>query len=217
MVLAIYGSGGLGREVLDLARFINQKDHCWTEMVFINDFEYGKAINDTPVLPFDDFINTYDKEKTRVVIATGEPAARAALRQKVTSQGYELQTLIHPNTFVGSATQIGRGAVIRGGMISCNATIEENVFIQTYVTVGHDVFLGADSVLSDFVVIGGESKIGRRVYIGLSTPVKDRVTIGDDTIVGMASAVARDLPENVVALGNPARPMKNNDEKKVFK
>ena len=43
------------------------------------------------------------------------------------------------------------------------------------------------------------------------------ISIGNDTIVGMASVVHRDIPDNVIALGNPARPMKNNDDHRVFR
>ena len=47
--------------------------------------------------------------------------------------------------------------------------------------------------------------------------LKQGITVGDDSIVGLASVVHRDIPNSVIALGNPARPMKNNTEKKVFK
>jgi len=47
--------------------------------------------------------------------------------------------------------------------------------------------------------------------------VKDQVRIGDGVIVGMGSVVFNDLPDNVIALGNPARPMRPNLEQRVFK
>ena len=42
------------------------------------------------------------------------------------------------------------------------------------------------------------------------------VSIGNNTIVGMASVVHRDLPDNIIALGNPARAMKKTMSR-VFK
>ncbi|WP_430782406.1 sugar O-acetyltransferase [Actinoplanes sp. G11-F43] len=47
--------------------------------------------------------------------------------------------------------------------------------------------------------------IGDNVWLGSGVIVLPGVTIGDDTVVGAGSVVTRDLPEGVVAVGNPAR------------
>jgi maltose O-acetyltransferase len=47
--------------------------------------------------------------------------------------------------------------------------------------------------------------IGRNVWLGGGVIVCPGVTIGDDTVVGAGSVVARDLPAGVLAVGNPAR------------
>ena len=72
-------------------------------------------------------------------------------------------------------------------------------------------------VISSMVNIGGKTVIGRNTYIGMGALVKDQVRIGDGVIVGMGSVVFNDLPDNVIALGNPARPMRPNLEQRVFK
>lgn len=47
--------------------------------------------------------------------------------------------------------------------------------------------------------------IGNNVWLGGGVIVLPGVTIGDNTVVGAGAVVARDLPANVVAVGNPAR------------
>ena len=59
--------------------------------------------------------------------------------------------------------------------------------------------------------------VGNSVYVGMNVPIKEGITIGDKSIVGMGSCVLRDIPDGVVALGNPARAMKENDSYRVFK
>ena len=59
--------------------------------------------------------------------------------------------------------------------------------------------------------------IGDQVYIALNVPVKEETRIGDNSIIGMGAVVLRDIPENVIAMGNPARPIKNKNDSKVFK
>nr|BFE77129.1 hypothetical protein GCM10020092_104300 [Actinoplanes digitatis] len=47
--------------------------------------------------------------------------------------------------------------------------------------------------------------IGDNVWLGGGVIVLPGVTIGENTVVGAGSVVTRDLPANVVAVGNPAR------------
>jgi maltose O-acetyltransferase len=47
--------------------------------------------------------------------------------------------------------------------------------------------------------------IGDNVWLGGGVIVGPGVTIGDNTVVGAGSVVVKDLPANVVAVGNPAR------------
>ena len=73
-----------------------------------------------------------------------------------------------------------------------------------------------NTVLSPNVALGGKCNIGENSYIGMSVPVKEGITIGSDTVIGMGSVVLRDIPDGVVAMGNPARAMAKNDHG-VFK
>ena len=54
--------------------------------------------------------------------------------------------------------------------------------------------------------------IGRNCWIGAGALIMPGVTIGDNTVVGAGSVVTRDLPANVVAVGNPCRVMRGIDE-----
>ncbi len=54
--------------------------------------------------------------------------------------------------------------------------------------------------------------IGDNVWLGGGAIVLAGVTIGDNTVVGAGAVVTRDLPPNVVAVGNPARPVRSLEE-----
>ena len=55
--------------------------------------------------------------------------------------------------------------------------------------------------------------IGRNCWIGAGAVILPGVTVGDNTVVGAGSVVTRDLPANVVAVGNPCRVMRPIDER----
>jgi len=89
--------------------------------------------------------------------------------------------------------------------------------LNTQSVIGHDAKIGAHSVISSKVNIGGNVKIGLSSYIGMGSQIKEGVQIGSNVIIGMGSVVYNNIPDNMIALGNPARPMKRNLNKKVFK
>jgi sugar O-acyltransferase (sialic acid O-acetyltransferase NeuD family) len=212
MKLGIYGAGGLGREVLVLAQQLNTTRR-WEEIFFIDDVTCENVVAGVPVHRF----ALLDHASTEIVIAIGEPVARQRLAEKVLMKS-TLSTLIHPSVFIPPSSQIGPGAILcNGAFISCNVTVGENVLVQPQACLGHDVEVRAHSVVSSNVTLAGHCQLGQRVFIGMNCAVKENTTIGDDAIVGMGSAVFSDIPPATIALGNPARAMRKNEQGKVFK
>lgn len=63
-------------------------------------------------------------------------------------------------------------------------------------------------------------KIGRNCWLGAGVIVVPGVTIGDNTVIGAGSVVTKDIPSNVVAVGNPCRvlrPINEHDKEYYFK
>lgn len=59
--------------------------------------------------------------------------------------------------------------------------------------------------------------IGRNCWLGAGVVVLPGVTIGDNTVIGAGSIVTKDIPANVVAVGNPCRVMRPiNDRDKEY-
>ncbi len=215
-VLGIYGAGGLGREILELARIINEEKHIWDGFIFIDDGNVSDEANGVKIYKY---LEAKDKYSVRLQIAmgVGEPAIRKKLFQKIKDDGVETPTLVHPDVYIPETTKIGSGTVIQGGcFISCNIEMKDYVLIQSHVNIGHDCIIGENSTLSSGTCISGAVHIGDGTYIAVGTLVKQGITIGSDSVVGMGSIVLKDIPENVIALGNPARAMKHKDDARVF-
>ncbi len=214
-MLGIYGAGGLGTEILDLARAINKSTPIWDDIVFIADIEGLTNVDGVPVYALEDFCAV--GKEAEVIVALGDPSLRHGLYEKVAGCGLKIATLIHPNAQIGHGTRIGSGCVIQYGVfVSCNVTLGDNVLLQPSCSVGHDVIIGTSSVLSSYVSVAGKCRIGSGTYLGLNCPVRDCITIGSNTIIGMGSVVQRDIPDEVIAMGNPARVIQRNTEHRVF-
>lgn len=216
-VLGIYGAGGLGREVLELAKIINSKEKIWDNFIFIVDGGTASEVNGFKVLEYEEakikFGTTLD-----AVIGIGEPAVRKEKYDQLKKDGVNTPTLIHPDVHIPETTTVGKGVIIQYGcFVSCNVTIEDYVYIQPQCNIGHDDILCEGCMISGFGNIAGNVKIGRFTYIGISAAIKESVSIGSNSIIGMGSVVYKDIPDEMVALGNPARPIMGNADGKVFK
>lgn len=217
MILGIYGAGGLGRELLILARQINEIEHRWENLIFIDDTEGLTEKKGKQVISFEEAKLKYTSENLELVIAVGEPRSRRLLREKIDDAGFSLTVLVHPSVTITKWTNLGVGTIIcYNCFVSCDVKVGENVLIQPGATIGHDSQIGNDTVISTFVSLSGGCTIGEETYIGLHVPVKENTIIGSQTIVGMGSVVIRDIPDQVIAIGNPARTMKENIDHKVF-
>ena len=87
----------------------------------------------------------------------------------------------------------------------------------TICTTGHPVYPLYREMVAHYSL---PIHIGNNVWIGANSVVLPGVTIGDNTVIGAGSIVTRDIPANVVAVGNPCRvmrPISERDRKYYFR
>ena len=59
--------------------------------------------------------------------------------------------------------------------------------------------------------------VGRNVWIGSGVQIMPGITIGDNSVIGAGSVVTKNIPSNVVAVGNPCRVLREiTDEDKKY-
>lgn len=112
--------------------------------------------------------------------------------------------------------QVGRVVLEDDVEIGANVTIDRATMgttrlkrgtkIDNLVQIGHNVTIGADTVIVAQTGISGSTKIGDRVTLAGQVGIVDHVEIGDDVTVGAQAAVTKDLPPGKVYLGWPAAP-----------
>jgi sugar O-acyltransferase (sialic acid O-acetyltransferase NeuD family) len=216
--LFVYGAGGFGKEVMDIARRQNAVTAQWTQICFVDDVRPEHTRYNAPLFPFDSPEVKGQLDHAEFVIALGEPAAREKLSEKLQVAGARLARVIDRSTLVADTADLGDGVVIAPFCsISSDALLGRHACVNTMAIVGHDVQVGDHSVISSMVNIGGGCVIGAGSYIGMGALIKEGVRIGSNVIVGMGSVVYADIPDDVIALGNPARVARPNIDRKVFK
>ena len=210
MTLAIYCAGGLGKEVLALARSVSR----WQYIIFVDDTTDNDWIEGAKVFRFDDVKDFPDN--VEFVIANGEPKYREKLYKRIIENGYTLATIIGNGCTILPDTTIGKGCILYDCGVSTGVNIGDNVIINTKACIGHDANIKSHSVVSAFCFIGGFSTIGYRNYLAPGSMIKDRINIGDDTIISLGAVVLRNVREKSIMIGNPAKKIGENLEGIVF-
>lgn len=97
-------------------------------------------------------------------------------------------------------TSIGKGLVVQHGqslVVNDGTIIGENCVMRNSCTIGIKKNQS-----------GAKSKapiLGNNVDIGANSVIIGPITIGDNVIIGAGSVIVKDVPSNVVVVGNPAR------------
>ena len=124
--------------------------------------------------------------------------------------------VVHPPVFtiLGNTVRIGKNAVIMNGFQCMSAgglTIDDNVMIAlncTILTNNHDVY-------ARHIITCKPVHIRRNVWIGANVTILPGVTVGANAVVGAGSVVTKDVPDNAVVVGNPARVIKYLDAERL--
>lgn len=219
MNLFVYCAGGFGKEIMDVVLRLN-KNHCrWKDVNFIDDNQnlsgdfYG-----TKIYTLNQVAENFDLNQIEVLIASGEPLIRKIIFEKIKSKNIKLCSAIDSTCVISETAKLGEGLIVTPYCsIASSAVVGKNVAVNTKAIIGHDIVVGDHCVISSMVNIGGACVVGENSYIGMGASIKEGAVIGKDVIIGMGSVVYNDIPDGVIALGNPARPMRPNVDKKVFK
>ena len=113
--------------------------------------------------------------------------------------------IIEDEVQIGANTVVQRGA-IDDTILHRGCKIDGQTFISHNVVIGEETFIVGESFLL------GSASVGMQAQIAAGSTLGNYVHVGDRTLLGMASLATRDIPENVVAYGSPAKPVRKHYE-----
>lgn len=121
-------------------------------------------------------------------------------------------SIIHPSSYIAPSAELGGALFLEPlSVISSYSKLGFGVSIKRSASVGHHVNLGDFVNINPRAVLSGYVNVGMGTEIGAGAVISNNVNIGSRTLIGAGSVVTRDIPDGVIAYGNPCKVVRENE------
>lgn len=197
-MIYLYGAGGHAKVIIDIL------ESCGKTVTGIFDDDPLKVIwNFSP----SKFPGSFNFSNDELVISIGNNK----VRERISKIEATYLTAVHPSAIISKYVTIGKGTVIMGGaLVNADTRIGGHCIINSHASVDHDCILQDFVHISPNATLCGGVSVGQCSHIGSGAIVIPGKRIGDNTVIGAGAVVISDIPDNAVAVGNPAHVIKTS-------
>ncbi len=210
--LLLFPFGGNAKEALVSIFAMNENNQEWDLLGFVDDniSTHNKECCGIRVLGGRDIIKEHPD--AYVLAVPGSP--KSFSRRNEIIRGLDLEesrfaTIVHPSVVTAPDATIGYNTLIMSGVvISCGVRIGNHCLILPNTVVSHDSVVEDYCCIGSNISISGSVHIGSTCYIGSGTKIREDISIGNGALIGLGSNVVSHIPAGVIAVGSPAKVIK---------
>jgi UDP-N-acetylbacillosamine N-acetyltransferase len=211
--LVIWGASGFALVFADIIRL--RKEFILAGYLDdINPQRKGEQFGGSIILGGKEQLEQLAREGIKnIVLGFGDCKGRLKVSRLAKELGFSLLPAIHPKAVISEDAQLGTGLMVgAGAVIDPFVKAGECCIINRGALIGHESIIEECVNIAPGVNIGGNVMIGKGSFLGIGTTVNKKIKIGSNVIIGAGSVVLKDIPDNVVVYGTPAKVIKNNAE-----
>ncbi len=187
----LYGASGHAKVIIDI---LNASGIAVDGM-----FDDDISINELMSFP----VKHHWDGESPIIVSIGNNKMRKQIVERVKC---DFGTIIHPSAIVSPKAAIGAGSVVmQGSIIQSGARVGLHCIVNTGATIDHECIIDDFVHISPQTTLCGNVHIGEGAWIGAAAVVIPGVKIGKWSVIGAGSVVVDDIPDGVVAYGNPCR------------
>lgn len=208
--IAIYGAGGLGREVCAMLGRLRACDKDRWE--FRGFFDDGKSIGEEighwgKVLGGINEVNNW-KDELDLILAFGNPKTLSFIKSKISNPHISFPNIIERSVFIADTLsfEIGEGNIIQG---QCCFSVDNKIgsfnLFNGFISCGHDVTVGDFNVIMPGARISGDVRLGTENLIGADSFILQGLKIEKEVTISPLSALLSKPKNGCTYIGNPAK------------
>lgn len=108
---------------------------------------------------------------------------------------------------IGNHVDIGANTCVDRGALS-DTILEDYAKVDNLCHIAHNARVGKNAVVVACAEVSGSCVIGEDTWVGPNACIRDQRSVGSNSLIGMGSVVVKNIPDNEVWAGNPAKMMK---------
>jgi len=130
-------------------------------------------------------------------------------------KGLKPISIISKNSIIDKSSKVGHGLLaLPSSVIHKKSHIGNNCLLNVNSIIDHECIIGNGVHIMGSAYIAGRVQIGDHSSIGANSTILPDITIGKNAIIGAGSVVTKNVKDNHVVVGNPARFLRKN--KKIY-
>lgn len=147
---------------------------------------------------------------TAIFVPIGNNPIRVKILRQFEDNGYDIPSYIHPQTIIHPSVKIGKAVyILPGSNVMPLSVIGNYSMISMGVNIAHHTIIEDACFFSQGSNIGASILLKTLAYVGISATLMTGLkTIGRNSLIGAGAVVIKDVPENAVMAGVPAKVIK---------
>ena len=163
------------------------------------DGELNRRVCGYEVIATDQDLSKLAAEYRYALITVGQIKSaenRIRLYRQAREAGFEFPYISSTYAHISKHAHVGAGSIVmHGAVVNANARVGENCIINSRALIEHDTEVGDHCHISTGAILNGNVLIGDCSFIGSGALTMQGISIGANCLVGIASVVRHDLPD----------------------
>ena len=204
--LLFIGYSGHAYTVIDIAQKTEYQPKGYFDLVenTLNPFQLTFLGNERA---FD-----FSRFNSNVFPAIGDNRLRMKIHKFIQQNNLNECHLIHPSATLGFGTSVGFSTLIAAGVIiNPLGKIGAGCILNTGCILDHEATIENYVHIGPGATLAGNVTVGEGTFVGANATIIQGVTIGKNCIIGAGSVVLKNVDDNTVMVGNPAKFLRKND------